>query len=257
MSSKYELQNLLRKMGGTPGSGDNTDETIKKITEVYEPGGGGGNGLLVTFEYDRGSITCDTDINDIWGAFTTGDPIRGILRRTTDGDTYEWIPLRYKGEEHNRAYFEGLTPVSEYGSVLLISINYNGTNANYYEHCIELFYNGYFYISSNSYNLYTDVKEWELLYNIFAEGDQICTIKAVVTIDNVPIQFEGALREYYYDGDADVHYFITHFCATRVINNNGTYELHTYSFDSKQEEGVPTHLTVENYAHKKVVLSAV
>ena len=41
MSSKYELQNLLRKMGGTPGSGDNTDETIKKITEVYDPSGGG------------------------------------------------------------------------------------------------------------------------------------------------------------------------------------------------------------------------
>lgn len=41
MPSKSELQNLLRKMGGTPESGDSVDETIKKISEVYEPGGGG------------------------------------------------------------------------------------------------------------------------------------------------------------------------------------------------------------------------
>lgn len=41
MPSKSELQSLLRKMGGTPESGDSVDETIKKITEVYEPGGGG------------------------------------------------------------------------------------------------------------------------------------------------------------------------------------------------------------------------
>lgn len=45
MPSKSELQNLLRKMGGTPESGDSVDETIKKISEVYEPGGGGGSGL--------------------------------------------------------------------------------------------------------------------------------------------------------------------------------------------------------------------
>lgn len=69
--------------------------------------GGGGDGLLVTFEYDatQNSITCDTNLSDIWGAVADGDPIRGILKRITDGYDCEWIPLRFKGEEFNPVYF--------------------------------------------------------------------------------------------------------------------------------------------------------
>ena len=39
MSVLSELQKLLTKMGGTPQSGDNTDETVRKITAAYSGGG--------------------------------------------------------------------------------------------------------------------------------------------------------------------------------------------------------------------------
>ena len=41
MSVLKGLQNLLIKMGGTPVSGDNTDETVQKIADAYDPNGGG------------------------------------------------------------------------------------------------------------------------------------------------------------------------------------------------------------------------
>lgn len=40
MSVLSELQKLLTKMGGTPQSGDNTDETVRKITAAYSGGSG-------------------------------------------------------------------------------------------------------------------------------------------------------------------------------------------------------------------------
>ena len=37
MSVLKGLQDLLLKMGGTPSSGDNTDELVRKIAKAYDP----------------------------------------------------------------------------------------------------------------------------------------------------------------------------------------------------------------------------
>ena len=42
MSVLKGLQDLLLKMGGTPVSGDNTDELVRKIAAAYDPSSGGG-----------------------------------------------------------------------------------------------------------------------------------------------------------------------------------------------------------------------
>lgn len=45
MSIVSSLSKLLTKMGGTPSTGDNSDELVNKIADAYTPGGG--TGILV------------------------------------------------------------------------------------------------------------------------------------------------------------------------------------------------------------------
>ena len=79
MPSKSELQNLLRKMGGTPESGDSVDETIKKIAKVYEPGGGGIFAVEFTGnDYTNSYQTPNKTFDEVYSAYQNGQTIIGI-----------------------------------------------------------------------------------------------------------------------------------------------------------------------------------
>ena len=52
MSMTESLRKLLRKMGGSPSNGDNSDELVDKIADAYTPGGGG---VLVVNIVEEGS----------------------------------------------------------------------------------------------------------------------------------------------------------------------------------------------------------
>ena len=50
MSMTEALRNNLRKMGGSPSNGDNSDELVSKIADAYS--GGGGSVLVVNANID-------------------------------------------------------------------------------------------------------------------------------------------------------------------------------------------------------------
>lgn len=69
MSIVSALSKLLIKMGGTPATGDNTDELVDKITDSYTPGGG----VLVVHAVESGdSFVCDKTGAEMNAALTNG-----------------------------------------------------------------------------------------------------------------------------------------------------------------------------------------
>ena len=143
MPSKSELQNLLRKMGGTPESGDSVDETIKKISEVYEPGGGGSglpeggsagqilkkkssvegdaewaedeNDIFImhlTSNASSNGYIIQEDYDDIMQAATNGKYIGVVCK---DGSAYNHVYTSYFNNTTNKLYIHRVR-IKEYGT---------------------------------------------------------------------------------------------------------------------------------------------
>ena len=96
MSVLKGLQNLLIKMGGTPASGDNTDETVRKIAEAYNPSSGGGGVLVVHVERtateESETYTLDKTWQELANALNSGKSLSfvGWDANENIGISYSW-----------------------------------------------------------------------------------------------------------------------------------------------------------------------
>lgn len=92
MSMTEALYKLLRKMGGTPASGDNSDELVSKIADVYS----GGGAFVVTMIRNE-----DTDVESTISADKT---CREIAEAIEQGKTVYAVEQSLSGD-YKRHYF--------------------------------------------------------------------------------------------------------------------------------------------------------
>lgn len=66
MSNLTELKRVVSALGGTPAASDTNDESIGKIADALENGGGGSGGVLVVHKDENGTL--DHTVQEIFDA---------------------------------------------------------------------------------------------------------------------------------------------------------------------------------------------
>ena len=255
LSSDYSSGTLTLSNGAPVPTGGTTGQVLKKRSNTNydtvwanESGGSGGGLFVATFSDDplnAGEVVCDKTAAEISAAFNGGTPIIGY---------YNGIILYCEIGNDLDGLFRGHQYIG--GTVRYIEIYFSSDYCSMYSNYNLLKYVGYFQPSRNTFSLETSARDSDELFEFFtANGDGECV--ACVTIDSIVREFTCARRGIQHDSTLGVNVFFARFTCSEVVENNGVYELHVFSFDSKQYRSDPSTIVVQNYAEKKVVLSAV
>lgn len=98
MSMTNALRKLLRKMGGSPSSGDNSDELVSKIADVYSGGAGDGAFVVTLIRNEdtdvESTISADKTCLEIAEAIEQGKTVYAV-EQSPDGGFKRYYFLTY------------------------------------------------------------------------------------------------------------------------------------------------------------------